>query len=179
MATMYFLDVNTAIESVSAMWGTFSNNMPTDVIITPERTGDTIEDTTGAITGSWVGGVVTAHQGANAGAYAAPAGAVVTWLTSTVLDRHRLHGRTFIVPCGNGAFTAGGGLTGGAQASFQAAATQFVLEQNASAVVWHRPFKGTPATATKPARPPHIGGHGLFTGSRVPPLAAILKSRRD
>lgn len=179
VATMYFLDVATAIESVSALWGTLSNNMPTDVIITPERTGDIIEDTTGALVGQWQGGVVTAHQGANGGAYAAPAGAVLSWRTSTVLDGKRVRGRTFVVPLGAGAYEANGSLVGGFITGAVAAGTQFILEQSASAVIWHRPYKGRAATATRPARPAHLGGHGLITECRVPDLAAVLRSRRD
>ena len=179
VATMYFLDVSTAVESVSRLWGEFSRAMPSDVTITPQRVGDTIEDTTGALTGSWVGGVVTPHIGAKAEAYAAPVGAVATWLTNSVLDVKRLRGRTFVVPLAQSSYTAAGQIDPGVSIVFQNAMTQFIVEQSVSAVIWHRPFKGRAATATRPARPPHAGGHGLITASRVPSLAAVLRSRRD
>ena len=179
VATMYFLDASTAVESVSKLWEAFAFAMPSDVTITPERTGDSIEDTTGALVGSWVGGVVTAHVGAIAGNYAAPVGCHVRWDTSTILDKKRLRGRTFVVPLAGGQFTASGAVVQAAADTFQAQATQFILEQSASAVIWHRPFKGSAAVGTRPARPAHLGGHGLITSSRVPTLATVLRSRRD
>lgn len=179
VATMYFLDVATAIESVSRFWSSLTAILPNTVHITPERTGDTIEDTTGALTGSWIGGVVTASAGQNPGAYSAPSGAVVDWRTATVLDGKRLRGRTFVVPLAAGAYQDDGTLGAGAIGTIQAAATQFIVEQSNSAVVWHRPYKGRAAVGTLPARPAHLGGHGLITASRVPDLAAVLRSRRD
>jgi len=176
---MYFLDTSTAIESVSALWLAICGSMPTDVTVTPERTGDIIEDTTGALVGSWVGGVSTTHIGTAPGAYAAPTGAVITWLTSTILDRKRLRGRTFAVPLSSLAFENNGTLVSQTITNLKTAADQFILEQSASAVVWHRPFKGSPAVGTRPARLAHPGGHGLITASRVPDLAAVLRSRRD
>ena len=179
VATMYFLDVATAIESVSRFWSSLTAILPNTVHITPERSGDTIEDTTGALTGSWLGGVVSTSVGQNPGAYSAPSGAVVTWRTSTVLDRKRVRGRTFVVPLAAGAYQDDGTLGAGAIGTIQAAATQLILEQSNSFVVWHRPFAGRAAVGTIPARPAHLGGHGLITASSVPDRAAVLRSRRD
>lgn len=176
---MYFLDVSTAVESVSKFWQSIAPMLPPSVHITPERVGDTIEDTTGALTGSWVGGVVTASVGGAGGAYSAPTGAVVTWLTTTVLDGKRVRGRTFVVPLAGVDYEADGTLAVGTLSGLQAPAAQLILEQSASFVIWHRPFKGRAATATRPARPAHLGGHGLVTASRVPDLAAVLRSRRN
>ena len=179
VATMYFLDVSTAVESVSRLWQSWAVAMPNDVTITPERTGDTIEDTTGALVGQWVGGVVTPSQGSGGASYAAPVGAVAEWATATILDRKRLRGRTFIVPLSSANYLANGSVGPSTATGLQTSGTQFILEQSTSAVVWHRPFKGSLAIGTKPARPAHLGGHGLITACRVPTLAAVLRSRRD
>ena len=176
---MYFLDVATAIESISSFWAAVSSQMPVDVHISPERTGDTIEDTTGALTGSWIGGVTTSSVGQAGGPYAAAAGMMVRWETGVVLDKHRLRGRTFIVPTVGATFATDGQLATAARNVVIAAAAQFVVEQSASAVIWHRPFKGSAATATRPARPAHVGGHALITASSVPSKGAVLRSRRD
>ena len=40
VATMYFLDANTAAASVSAFWNNLMNVIPADVSITPEAFGD-------------------------------------------------------------------------------------------------------------------------------------------
>lgn len=179
VATMYFLDANTAAASVSSFWNNLMNLIPADVSITPEAFGDTIEDSTGVLTGSWASGASAQHQGNIAGAYSAPSGGVVTWTTGTVLDGHRLRGRTFVVPLVGGAYQADGSLADTTLTTMRSAAQALIFEQSQSFVVWHRPFKGRAATLTRPARPAHAGGHGLVTGSRVPDIAAVLRSRRN
>lgn len=176
---MYFLDVNTAVESLGRMWVEFCRGMPTDVHVATERVGDTIEDTTGALTGSWTGGVVNPSVGLKAEAYSAPSGAVGSWSTNTVLDGKRLRGRTFIVPLAQSSYQADGAVAAGYATVATAAMAQFVIEQGASAVVWHRPYPGRAATLKLKARPAHIGGHGLITAGSVKAKAAVLRSRRD
>ena len=179
VATFYFLDVSTAVESISSFWGRIAPSMPPSVTVTTERTGDTIEDTTGALVGSWVGGVTTPHVGASAGQYSAPSGGLVEWMTNTILDGKRIRGRTFIVPLGASQYDTDGSLSNGLVVGFLSAGTQLILEQSTSFVVWHRPFKGRAAIGTRPARPAHLGGHGLVTASRTPDKSVVLRSRRD
>ena len=76
-------------------------------------------------------------------------------------------------------FAINGSLQGLKAASLAAAAAQLVIEQNASFVVWHRPRKAKAATLTRPALTAHVGSNALVTGSSVPTLAAVLRSRRD
>ena len=173
---MYFLDTATAVASIHTFWDALKTWLPNNVHVQVVPSGDTIEDTTGDLVGTWAADPVTEVVGVYAGAHAAPVGACADWITATILDLHRLRGRTFIVPTAQNAFQDDGTLGVDFLAALDAAQTAFVIAQDASFVVWHRPRAaqvGPPVVAAR------LGGHGLVTGSRVTDKAAVLRIRRD
>ena len=177
--TFYFLDVATAIESLNRFYTSIQSFMPNDVHVNVQRAGDTIEDTTGALTGSWLGGVTNPIVMGSTAVYAGPAGIMVGWETGVVADGHRVRGRTFLVPGASNIYDVDGTILTSALAPLQAAATQLVLEQSSSFVIWHRPRLARVATATRKALSAHAGSHALVTTSRVPDKVVVLRSRRD
>ena len=179
VATMYGLSGPALFPFVVALWGHLAVVMPPDVSIRVEPSGDTINDADGTLTGGWSIAPVTGVVGAAAGAYAAPAGACITWLTSDILDHHRVKGRTFVVPLGLANYEADGTLTSGTATGLATAGAEFVTGTAGNAVVWHRPRKARAATLTLPARVARVGGHAIITGSRVADKVAVLRSRRD
>lgn len=166
VATMFFLDVATAVSSVHSFWTTVKAGMPSDVNLQVENTGDIIEDTTGALTGAWGATAVSSLSGVGTGPYSAPSGACITWLTDTITDRKRLRGRTFVVPLAGDMYQSDGSLASGTLSNLQGAADDLIAAQSASFVIWHR------GTGTD-------GSNGLVTAARVADKAAILRSRRD
>ena len=179
VATFYALDTLTFLPSLQTLWDNLRNFMPLDVAIQVQNTGDQIDSVTGNLTGAWAGAIQPPLQGTNTGSYAAPAGFMIDWKTTTILDGHRVRGRTFIVPAAASEYDADGSLKATTVSLMQPAITQFILEQSNSFVIWHRPFPGAPAVGTKPARPAHVGGQALVTTGRVPDKVIVLRSRRD
>ena len=179
VATHYGLSGTALFPLVVALWGSLAVVMPADVSIRVEASGDSINDVDGSLVGSWSIAPVTGVAGGAAGAYAAPAGACLTWLTNDILDRHRVKGRTFVVPLGNANYEADGSLTSGTASGLAAAAAAYVTNTGGNAVIWHRPRAARAATATLPARVARVGGHAIITGSRVADKVAVLRSRRD
>ena len=179
VSTFYFLDVSTAIESLVRFYTALVGAIPKDVTISVERNGDTIDEATGALTGSWVGGVTSPVVGSSVAVYAAPVGFMVGWETGTIADGHRVRGKTYIVPAASSVYGVDGQIIPDDIAVFKAAADQLILEQSASFVVWHRPRKARAAIGTHPAVTAHPGSHALVTASRVPSKAVVLRSRRD
>lgn len=179
VCTFYGLNGTTLVPPLRALWGSLATAMPGDVSIKVISNGDTIEDTTGALTGSWSIADATGVVGTGTTGYAAPIGAVITWLTDTILDKHRVKGRTFVVPTVSEAFATDGTLVNTTQASIKGFADAYVLASAANSVVWHRPRAARAANGTIPARVARVGGHALISGSRVPDMAAVLRSRRD
>lgn len=142
-------------------------HVPAGVTITVPATGDSIDDATGAITGTWT----TTGSGSSVmdgvGNCARGVGACVSWETGGIVGRRRLRGRTFVVPLVEGAFAVDGTLGGGALTALEAFASG--LQGAGPLAVWHRP------TTTG-------GSDGNSYGviaHRIRDKVAILTSRRD
>lgn len=105
--------------------------------------------------------------GIGSGAYAAPAGAVVTWLTGLVHQGRRVRGRTFLVPLANTAFENNGTLTSAYLTNVRNAATTYIAGA-ANPCIWARP---TPGTAD--------GAAFAIAAGSVQDKIAVLTSRRD
>lgn len=153
--------------------------LPSDVTIQVENTGDTLDPATGRLTGAWAGDPQVAVSGTTNGPYAAPVGMMIRWTTGAIADGHRIKGRTFMVPQQGSNFGTNGQPVAGAIAGLNADASSFLLAVAPGLLVWHRPFKGSLATATRPARPAHAGAVFPVTGSSASTKAVVLRSRRD
>src|SRR5262252_3900039 len=138
--------------------------------------GDTIDETTGDLTGSWSNGsaaIVTG--GGGGGSLVGSSGAVISWRTSSIIDGHRPHGRTYVVPMLAVAFDTDGTITSSCQTTLLNGALSFVTAAAGAFEVWHRPKRDP--------NPPHAiirpGGRAPVTGALVPDLAAVMRSRRQ
>lgn len=179
VATHYFLDTDTAVASLHTFWGALAGLFPAGLQIQVISAGDTIEDTNGELTGAWGASAVAVVNGGGTSSYAAPVGGLVTWGTDTILDGHRLRGRTFMVPLSKEYFGPGGGLGSTIAADIETAADALVIAQSESMVVWHRPREAKPADGSVEAVTARDGGHGLVVRASCYTKAAVLRSRRD
>lgn len=103
--------------------------------------------------------------GTGAGAYAGGSGAVINWLTGSVLNGRKVRGRTFLVPL-TGAFFTDGTLAGAAITAITTAATTLQ--------------GGSPGLVVASGLVPGTSGSSAgVTGVSVPDRAAVLRSRRD
>jgi len=129
--------------------------------------GDLIEDSTGALSGTWVntgGGGTVAASGASA--HAAGTGAYVNWRTGAVVGGRRLMGRTFLAPLPNTSYDAAGSIVTGNLSALQTACTNLVTLGNTR--VWHRPT--TPGGSD--------GSSAVPTSAEVPDQVTSLRTRR-
>lgn len=179
VATMYSLTQPGAVSSYHTFWAAVATIMPSAVKINIEPGGDIIEETDGALSGSWVGAATTEVVGGDSGRYAGGTGALVGWRTASVLGKHRVQGRTFIVPVLGVAFDNDGTLGSGQIGVLQAAANALIQTEGGNLVIWHRPRKARAAVGALPAVTAAAGGHAVVTSARIPDRAAILRSRRD
>jgi hypothetical protein len=151
--------------------------IPSGLTISVASSGDLIEETTGTLAGTWsatpVPAVVT---GTGAGAYAGNAGAVIHWLSSTVVGKRRLRGRSFLVPLISTAYDTAGSLSTATLGVLTPAAQALMDATAGHMVVWHRPRKANPAKV--PPVVASVGSMAPVTSIRVPDLAVSLRSRR-
>lgn len=134
---------------------------------------DTLNDvdgslvTTRAITG------VASIAGTGGGNWAAPAGIMVRWVTGVVVDKHRLIGKTYLVPTSSSALDTDGTVSSAALTAIGNAATALVAGATFGLRVWHRPRK---ATVTRPAR---VGSSQPILAATIMDRISVLRSRRD
>ena len=109
--------------------------------------------------------------GAGSGVFAAPAGACITWRTTTSTGRRLLQGRTFIVPVGNTTLQSDGTLGAAPITTIVNAGNAYVARVSMGTpgrpVVWHRPKAGSPGLSAQ------------ITNCTVTDKVAVLRSRRD
>lgn len=153
--------------SVRTMFNAIAALLPSGLTVTVPATGDLIEENTGALSGSWsVTPAPTVVTGTGTGAYAGNAGAVMHWLTTTVVNGRRVRGRSFIVPLIGSAFFTDGSLATATITTLANAASAMIATTADHFVVWHRPRPGIP------------GSKAPVVSSSVPDLAISLRSRR-
>lgn len=163
---MYFVDVSTAVASLKTFWDAIKPFLPSDVTVTVENTGDTIDSVTGALTGAWSSDPETGSNGESSDKYSAPAGCVINWNTETIGPHRRLRGRTFLVPLAGPAYQNDGSLGADTLTGIRAAAAALITDQSASFCVWHR-GNGSGGTT------------GIVTSASVHDMVSVLRSRRD
>lgn len=174
--TNFFLDgavsgapaAEAAAVTIRAFFQAISANLPSAVNIALQPQAVVIDEASGNMTGIVPFSAPAAVTGGGGGAYSAPVGAVVHWMTSNFSDGRLIRGRTFLVPLERDAYDTEGTLNDTIRGNFQTAADTLLndLIENPLAV-WSRPRAGSAGTSN------------VVTSAIVPDLAAILRSRRD
>lgn len=159
------------VAAVKAAFQAAANRFQGGVTLTFPSSGDTIDDTTGDLVGSWTsadGGQVTTTGDPNA---AGGVGACIGWTTGGIVSGtkgpRRLRGRTFLVPLHAGCYQADGTLDTAVLASLQTLAD--AIRGAGGLAVWHRPSTATSSDGTS---------YGVLS-ARVRDHVAFLSSRRD
>lgn len=171
---MYFQDTQTtAPADMRAFWDGVKSALPTNVTITVDGSGDTIDEATGDLVSVWTGTAPAPVVGTGAGVYAAPAGAMVRWNTAGIVAGRRVRGKTFLVPAISAAYAGDGSLDAADITVIQTAADALIAAAGSTPVVWARPFAGGVGV---PAR---VGSFHNITTATIPDKAVVLTSRRD
>lgn len=156
------------VDAVADFWGALVSFIPTVVTITVEPVVIELEAEDGLIIGERTVGTAPAAVDCTAsGAYAAPTGCTVQWITSTYLGGRRLRGRSYVVPLSTQAYQDNGTLYDTTRAAIEAAGEALRVDAG-DMVVWHRPTDAG-----------NDGTQALVTSVKVGDRCAILRSRRD
>lgn len=158
--------------AIGGAFGPFMGNFPSGVTVTFPGAGDTIEDTTGELVGSWSTGANVQTTGGGVATAAAGVGACVTWTTGGIVTgasgrAHRLRGRTFLVPLSTASYQNDGTLADTTFTALQNFGT--ALMATGPLAIWHRP-------TTKGGTD---GNSYAVLSSKARDKVAYLSSRRD
>jgi|SRR5665647_825412 len=179
ISTFYGLVSGALVPNLHQLFVDLYTELPNDVSVQVQEFGDVIDDATGALTGAWSTTPVLPCTFNGGVPYTAPAGFLAHWLTTTILDGHRLRGSTFFVPGGGSIYDTDGSISATHLTAIKAACATFFAAASGDLAVWHRPRAAAPATAYHPAVTARAGGHGIVTGYSVPDKSVVLRSRRD
>jgi len=140
--------------------------IPSVTTIAVPTNGDTVQDSDGAVIGSWTAGTGGTVACTGAGNYFSGVGAYINWGTATIIGRRRLKGRTFIAPMTVNQSDSNGTLLAAAVTTLTTAAS--TLAGTGHIVIWHRPND----------EPPTNGSSGVVTSATVPDQVTSLRTRR-
>lgn len=161
-------DVLTFTNALKAFFGSFNGIFPSTMELKYSGTGETIESTTGAVTGAWAITPPANTIGAGGNNYAAGVGCRVVWNTSAITRRRRVRGSTYIVPCVNSAYDTSGTIDNASLALIQGAIPTLLAADGGSMRVYSRPLTLTSADGA---------AHAVVSGNAVDKVS-WLRSRR-
>jgi hypothetical protein len=179
VATMYAHDGAAAMTPLQAMFDQIKASLPTNVNIQVESYGDIIDPANGDLMGGWTGTAQDLLTGADGATYPAPAGGIISWTTGTIVDGHRLKGRTYLVPMGGASYQGDGTINTANVGSISAYALELVEAGEGNFVVWHRPRVAKAADGSRPAVTARAGSYGEITGGGLRDKVVVLRSRRQ
>lgn len=150
----------------AAFWDAVSLRLATGVVGTVEASGDTLDESTGLLTGTWEFGTPDGFVGGGSSSYPSGVGAVITWNTAGIVRGRRVKGRTFVVPLDGSSYDASGTIASFTLDTLRTAAAALITDCAGAFVVWSRPVNG-------------VGGSAHpVTSATVADKVATLRSRR-
>lgn len=160
--------VPTAYAAVHAFFEQVRYFLPSSLTLSFPSSGDLIEDSTGAIVGTWSTTGLPALSGSGATTnHAAGVGAYVNWNTAGVSPgNRRIKGRTFITGLSTTYFDASGTIENTARATIETEANDMVAA--ADFRIWSRPSAAGAGD----------GASWIVNSATVPDRVTSLRSRR-
>jgi hypothetical protein len=159
------------VAAVRSAYAALANRFPSGITITVPGAGDSIESTTGALSGVWSAtppAQVVATGGGNA---AAGVGVCVGWLTGGIVTGIRgprkLRGRTFLVPLAAANYATDGTIDSVVLGEIQTWGNAMIAAGGLG--IWHRPTTAGGSDGNS---------YGVLT-AKVRDKVAYLSSRRD
>jgi len=167
VSTFYWDEADTGfVTKIGAFWTALAAYLPTGMVLTTLGSGDLLDVSSGALTGTWTDGGTSTVATTGAGAYSQGVGVRASWLTSGIRNGRRVRGSTFIVPVIGSAMNTDGTPNNTAMTTFTNAAAGLVTAAASHMRVYSRP---SPAGA---------GQQNTVISSTVVDSVSWLRTRR-
>lgn len=169
VSTFYFTATATGFPAdLQTFFQAVKSNFPSSVTITVPNTGDTIDETTGALQGVWTDAGGSTTVGTGSGAFAGGVGMRCRWITGGIHNGRRVIGTTFLAPMVNLAWDTDGTPGAATVSGIQTAASALVSAVTPDMVIWSKP---TPPSGSD-------GESNAVVAALVPDAISWLRSRR-
>lgn len=164
-------DIQACVDRVRDFWTAVQSHIATGVNWTVSGVVDVIDDSDGSLFDSHT--VTSRAGGGTLSGDPLPfqTQGLVVWQSSTIVDSHRLRGRTF-VPAPLESDSTGGAPVAAYVTALQAGVTALMVTGTMNLAIWHRPIINSAGVVTRP------GSQGPATGGVGKGAWAVLRSRR-
>lgn len=141
VTTLYSSQSNpSALAAASrAFFQAMNGSLPDTLTLTWQGSGDTIDDATGTINGTWSHTAPDPVNGGNTGDWAAGVGMRVNWLTNGIVRGRRVRGTTFVLPLATSYYNTAGGIDAATVSAVFGLAEDLIETTDANLVIWSRP----------------------------------------
>lgn len=140
LSTFYYSGSMTGIPAaVATFYNAVKALIPAGLTITVPSSGDTLDESTGELTGAWSASGGSTVSTTGSGAFSQGVGARIIWNTANVHLGRRVRGATFIVPLVGSVYDAGGLVGTVATGTLQTAADALVTATTSTWRIWSRP----------------------------------------
>nr|CRY94146.1 hypothetical protein [uncultured prokaryote] len=160
------LTVADMTQSVRDYFAAVADEVPVGVTWSIPQGGDSIDEATGDLIGTWGSGGALQVSSTGGGSYAAGVGLRHTLQTASVVSGRRVRGAFFLVPLTVSNYATDGSISTGTLSTIDAAAQALYTALDTEWVVWSRPNGSRP------------GSFAEVTGVTTPDKVSWLRSRR-
>jgi hypothetical protein len=147
--------------------GTLLSACPSGLQFVVPASGETIESSTGALTGGWTAGTAQTTSATGSSGYAAGVGTRVVWNTPGITRRRRVRGSTYLVPLVVSMYDTDGTIVNSVRTNLEAAAQAVIVALGDDFCVWSRNTSGA-----------SDGAIWTISSASVPDKVSWLRSRR-
>ena len=167
VSTWYFSEAHSGfLADINSFFTAIRTIMPLGLTWTTENTGDLVDVTTGALTGSWTDGSSSLITSTGNAEHAAGVGTRIRWSTTGITNKRRVRGSTFIVPLPASGYDPQGTIVTATLTALGTAATALFSGSDGNMRIWTRPVNG-------------VGGAAHpVVGYSIPDRVSWLRSRR-
>lgn len=167
VSTFYFDEAASGFSAaVRTFFSSLAGRIPAGVSILVQNSGDLIDVSSGALSGTWTDPNTGGITSSGTGNYAAGVGARVKWLTAGIRNGRRVTGSTFIVPLHLTAYDSSGTILNTVLGEIENAAQALLTATGTDMKVYSRPVGGGGGAA-----------HSVVS-RQVPDMVSWLRSRR-
>jgi len=167
VTTFYWNEAHSGfVADLGAFWTALASRLAGGISLTTENSGDLVDETTGAITGTWTDGSTSIVNTSGSGVFAGGVGARIRWQTTGITNKRRVRGSTFLIPLTVNEYDAQGSLATAFLTAAGGAAGNLFTASEGNLRIWTRPVGGS-------------GGHAhVVTNFTIPDRISWLRSRR-
>ena len=132
-------DPSALVAALKVFFGSFNGLFPSTMELQYPGSGETIDETSGAVNGAWAITPPSNTIGAGGNNYAAGVGCRIRWNTAAITRRRRVRGSTYLVPIVNTLYDTTGTIDNSSLALIQGAIPTLLAADSGSIRVYSRP----------------------------------------